>query len=167
MEFTEKDQITHFFGAPIAYLLALKVLQNKEYNLTSMKKWIYGGAPMPSNYLNILRSKFPGEFVGVYGLTEAAPNGLALFNDEHEKHIGTIGRKATINTEFRVVDEVGNDVPLEVEGEIILRTSSLMSGYYNNPEATKEIIKDDWLYTGDIGKVDSEGYLRIIDRKKM
>lgn len=163
---TENDQATHFFGAPIAYLLALKILQEKQYDLTSMKKWIYGGAPMPSNYLAILQEKFPGEFVGVYGLTEAGPNGLALYPEEHEKHIGTIGKRATINTEYRLVDDNNTDVGKDLEGEVILKTGSMMSGYYKNPIATEEAIKDGWLYTGDIGKIDEDGYLHIIDRKK-
>ncbi len=165
LEHTQNDKITHFFGAPVAYLLALKILQTKEYNLTSMKKWIYGGAPMPSTYLHVLRNKFPGEFVGVYGLTEAGPNGLALYSDEHEQHIGTIGRRATVNTEFRVVDQFGKDVN-GAEGEVILKTSSMMTGYYKNPEATQEAIVNGWIYTGDIGKIDEHGYLHLIDRKK-
>lgn len=162
----EKDNINFFFGAPIAYLLALKLLEGKAYNLTSIKKWLYGGAPMPSNYLRILQTKFPGDFVGLYGLTEAGPNGIALYADEHEKHIGTAGRRATVNTEFRVVDFQGNDVPIGVEGEILLKTTSMMTGYYNNQEATDEAIKDGWLYTGDIGKLDEDYYLHIVDRKK-
>ncbi len=166
LEHTQTDKVTHFFGAPIAYLLALKILQTKNYDLQSMKKWIYGGAPMPSQYLTTLQKQFSGDFVGVYGLTEAGPNGLALYPHEHEKHIGKIGRRATVNTEFKVVDNKGNNTGVNQEGEILLKTSSMMSGYYKNPEATRENIKEGWLYTGDIGKIDEDGYLHIIDRKK-
>lgn len=166
LQHTENDQVTIFFGAPVAYLLALKVLENKVYDLTSMRKWLYGGAPMPSNYLKILRTKFPGDFVGLYGLTEAGPNGIALYPEEHEEHIGSAGKRATINTEFRVVDEQGFDVEVGVEGEVLIKTNSMMTGYYNNPEATEEAVVDGWLHTGDIGKFDEAGYLFIIDRKK-
>lgn len=166
LELIEEDKITHFFGAPIAYLLALKILQSKSYDLTSIKKWLYGGAPMPSNYLSIIRKKFPGEFIGLYGLTEAGPNGIALFSEEHVTHIGAAGKRGTVNTEFRLVDENGEAAGVNKEGEVLLKTNSMMSGYYKNDEATKKAIVNGWLYTGDIGKLDEDGYLYIIDRKK-
>lgn len=166
LEITSQEKTTHFFGAPVAYLLTAKLPDFNRYDLSSAKCWIYGGAPMTKEQVILVQSKYPGNLVGVYGLTESGPNGTALYPEDHPAHAGTIGRRGVVNSEIKVVDENGEEVIPGIIGEIIMRTPSLMNGYWNNPKATAEAIKDGWLYTGDMAKVDDEGYITIIDRKK-
>ncbi len=102
----------------------------------------------------------------VYGLTEAGPNGSALRPHEHGAKTGSIGRRGTANTEIRVVRADGTDTDPDEAGEMIIRSESLMIGYHGNPEATRETLRDGWLYTGDIARRDVDGYIWIMDRKK-
>lgn len=166
VQLAAQEKTTHFFGAPVAFLLAAQLPNLAGYDLSSMKYWIYGGAPMSREAVLKVRQVFPGQFVGVYGLTEAGPNGVALYSHEHDDKAGSLGRYGTVNSVLRVVDEQGRDVGPGEAGEIIIKCASLMDGYYKNPEATAETLKDGWLYTGDVTQVDEDGYLWILDRKK-
>ena len=99
-----------------------------------------------------------------YGLTESSP--VLTINPLDEKgRIGTIGLPVP-STDIRLVDEEGNDVPLGEVGELIAQGPQVMEGYYNRPDETARTIKGGWLYTGDMGIMDADGYIRIVDRKK-
>lgn len=161
-----QEKTTHFFGAPVAFLLAAQLPDLANYDLSSMEYWIYGGAPMSKEAVLAVQKALPGQLVSVYGLTEAGPNGVALYAHEHEEKAGSIGRYGTVNTVLKVVDDQGRAVAPGEAGEIIIKSASVMDGYYKNPEATAEAIKDGWLYTGDIARLDEDGYLWIMDRKK-
>lgn len=104
--------------------------------------------------------------VSVYGLTEAGPSGSLLLADEHLHKAGSIGRRAPLGTELRIVDEEGRDVLNEEIGEIVLYGEGNMQGYYKNEKATSAAFIDGWLRTGDLARMDGEGYLWIVDRKK-
>lgn len=166
LELTDAERTTHFFGAPVAYLLAARTADAGSYDLSSVKAWIYGGAPMSREAVQTIRARFPVPFVSVYGLTESGPNGMALHPWEHETRAGSIGRAGVVNVEVRVVDEQGRDVAPGGVGEIIMRTPSAMTGYYRNPEATAEVLRDGWVWTGDVARIDEDGYLWVMDRKK-
>ncbi|MCL5046425.1 MAG: AMP-binding protein, partial [Actinobacteria bacterium] len=166
LELTQAERTTHFFGAPVAYLLAARMPNFSQYDLSSTRCWTYGGAPMSREAVLFATSKFPGRFMSLYGLTEAGPNGIALYPEEHPEFAGSIGRRGVVNSEFRVVDEQGKEVQPGEVGEIILRTASAMEGYYRNEEATREMIRDGWIWTGDIAHKDERGYLWVMDRKK-
>ncbi|WP_175615384.1 class I adenylate-forming enzyme family protein [Piscibacillus halophilus] len=163
----EKERITHFFGAPVAYLLTAKQPDISECDLSSVKYWIYGGAPLGQQEVEFVKSRFSTEsLVCVYGLTEAGPNGTLLLPEDHEYKTGSIGKRAALHCEIRLVNEEGQDVGVNEPGEIILRGEGTMKGYYKDPEKTNESIKDGWLYTGDIATRDEEGFFWVIDRKK-
>jgi len=166
VDFSETEKTTHFFGAPVAYLLGAKLLADSPRDLSSAKCWVYGGAPMSREAVQGVRRAFPGKLVSVYGLTESGPNGVALHDEEHEAHAGSIGRAGVVNVEMRVVTPEGRDVPPGEAGEIIMRTPSALVGYHGNPQATREALRDGWVWTGDIARIDEEGYLWIMDRKK-
>lgn len=102
----------------------------------------------------------------IYGLTEAGPNGTYLSPEDHAHKAGSVGKRAALNCEIRIVDENGKDVKPGEIGEILLRGEGNMVGYYKNEEATKETLKDGWIYTGDMAKFDEDGYIWIVDRKK-
>lgn len=143
LETVEKERITHFFGAPIAYLASARHPEIYKYDLSSMVCWVYGGAPLAPKEVEFLKTVFTtGKLVGVYGLTEAGPNGTLLEHEEHEKKAGSIGRRAALHCEIRLVDENGNDVQPGEVGEIILRSEGNMKGYYNDPAQTATALKD-------------------------
>lgn len=166
LEISAAEGTTHFFGAPVAYLLALKLPNFDHYDLSGRRFWIYGGAAMAREAVLAAMNKFPGSFISLYGLTEAGPNGLALHPEEHPRYAGSIGCRGSVNCEVRLVDDEGRDVPAGEPGEIVLRTTSLMLGYFRNEAATREVMSDGWLRTGDIARRDEEGYYWVLDRKK-
>src|SRR5690606_27358100 len=155
----EEERITHFFGAPIAYLASAKHPNIKEFDLSSMEYWVYGGAPLAAKEVEFLKEVFTtGKLIGVYGLTAAGPNGTLLQHEEHAEKAGSIGRRAALQCEIRLVDDNGNDVATGEVGEIILRGEGNMKGYYKDPEKTAETVKDGWVYTGDLARPDEDGY---------
>ena len=171
-QLVQAEKATHFFGAPVAYLLSGKLPNLGEYDLSSVKHWLYGGAPMSREAVLFAQSKFGGRFMSLYGLTESGPNGIALYHEEHAEHAGSIGRRGVVNVETRLVDADGRDVvpgdagEAGAVGEIVMRGPSMMLGYYKNEEATREVIRDGWLWTGDLARLDEQGYLWVMDRKK-
>ena len=167
LQMVSQEKVTHFFGAPVAYLLSAKQPNINEFDLSSMEYWVYGGAPLGQNEVKFVKEKFKTENLWcVYGLKEAGPSGTLLKADEHTEKSGSIGRRAALNTEIRLVDEQGQDVAQGEPGEIILRGEGNMKEYYKAPEKTAETLKDGWLYTGDIAVQDEDGYYWVIDRKK-
>ena len=168
-QLVQAEKATHFFGAPVAYLLTGKMPNLGDFDLSSVKYWLYGGAPMSREAVHFAQAKFGGRFMSLYGLTESGPNGIALYPEEHAEHAGSIGWRGVVNVETRLVDAGGRDVvPASAGGvgEIVMRGPSMMLGYYKNDEATREVIRDGWLWTGDMARVDEQGYLWVMDRKK-
>ena len=157
---------THFFGAPVAYLLALQIDNFNDYDLSSTKLWTYGGAPMAKEAIHKIMSKFPGKFMSLYGLTESGPNGVAMYHEQHEEHAGSIGNKAAVNCEYKVLTDEGKIAGPGEKGEVYLKSPSVMLEYLNKPEATKEVLENGWIKTGDIAEIDDKGYLWIMGRKK-
>ncbi|CDO03359.1 Long-chain-fatty-acid--CoA ligase [Oceanobacillus picturae] len=163
----EKEKITHFFGAPIAYLASTKHSKLKDFDLSSMEYWVYGGAPLSQQEVSYIKQHFStNRLACVYGLTEAGPSGTLLRSEEHDNKAGSIGSRAALHCELRLVDENGNDVKQGEIGEIILRGEGNMKGYYKNPEETANVLKGEWLYTGDMAMEDKDGYFWVVDRKK-
>lgn len=165
-QMVHQERCTHFFGAPIAYFMSAKLTNLAEFDLSSMKRWAYGGAPTSREQVLAIREKYGPNIACVYGLTEAGPNGTLLEPAEQVEHAGSVGRRATSNTEIRLVDERGNDVAPGEVGEILLRTTSAMDGYWRNDGATRETLRNGWIWTGDLARQDAAGYLFIVDRKK-
>ncbi|WP_027965220.1 class I adenylate-forming enzyme family protein [Halalkalibacillus halophilus] len=167
LETVSKEKTTHFFGAPVAYLMTAKHPEIDNYDLSSMEYWVYGGAPLGSNEVQFVKKQFQTDrLVCVYGLTEAGPNGTLLEADEHKEKAGSIGKRPAKYCEIRLVNEDGEDVQQGEPGEIALRGKGTMKGYYKAPEKTGESIKGGWLFTGDIAYQDDDGYYWVIDRKK-
>src|SRR5699024_6645020 len=132
----------------------------------SMKWWVYGGSSLSTDEARYIQKAFRSDdFVCVYGLTEAGPSGSLLTKEEHHLKAGSIGKRAPLHTELRIVDDEGNDVETSEIGEIVLRGEGNMLGYYQNEEATEEAFMGEWLKTGDLAKRDEEGYLWVVDRK--
>ncbi|WP_286887633.1 class I adenylate-forming enzyme family protein [Aneurinibacillus sp. UBA3580] len=167
LDLASREKITHFFGAPVAYLFTAKHPRIAEYDLSSAKYWVYGGAPLGTKEVQVVQQAFQTEnLVCVYGLTEAGPNGTLLKAEEHAHKAGSIGRRAALNCELRIVDADGKDVAGDEVGEIVLRGEGTMKGYYKDEELTADTIRGGWLYTGDMARFDGDGYIWVVDRKK-
>jgi acyl-CoA synthetase (AMP-forming)/AMP-acid ligase II len=137
------------------------------YDLSSLKLVTYGGAPMPAEILEQLRLMVPKATFGEgYGLTETLSGGGAI-TPLHRPKAGFIGIPF-ISTDIRVVDlETGSrEVEPNEEGQITISGATVMKGYWNRPDETAEVLRDGWLHTGDIGRMDEEGYLTLSGRKK-
>lgn len=168
LDLVEREKATHFFGAPVAYLLTAQHPQVSQRDLSSVTHWIYGGGPLASEHANLVRKAFNSDnFYCVYGLTEAGPTGCFLLPHEHASKAGSIGRRAAFHTEVRLVDEYNEPVKPGEPGELQLTGEGIMLGYWQNPEATNDILTDDgWLRTGDIAIQDDDGYYWVKDRQK-
>jgi acyl-CoA synthetase (AMP-forming)/AMP-acid ligase II len=138
----------------------------EDYDLSCWRLVLFGTQHVPPNLVLQWKKMFPHMLYEVnYGLTEASGPCCIHLGIGNEHKLGSIG-KAGFNWEARIVDENGNDVPLGEVGEIIVKGNGVMRGYYKNPEKTVETIKDGWLYTGDVGKKDKDGFIWFVDRKK-
>ncbi|MFF2178623.1 class I adenylate-forming enzyme family protein [Lysinibacillus sp. NPDC058147] len=163
----EQERTTHFFGAPVAYLLTAQMPRLQTADLSPMKWWSYGGAPLSQNEVRHLQIAFRTEnLTCVYGLTEAGPNGSILFGEEHATKAGSVGRRAPLGAELRIINDNGEDVSVGEVGEIVIFGEGNMLGYYKDDIATKAAFIDGWLKTGDLARLDEDGYIWIVDRKK-
>ncbi|HDD35206.1 MAG TPA: hypothetical protein ENF30_00220, partial [Candidatus Desulfofervidus auxilii] len=165
----EKYEVTAAWLPPSILEMLLRTKEINEVSLNSLKVIVYFGAPGHPRLFMEFEKRFP-HIRGTtgWGLTEsAAPNVLLPTNISKEKKYkkGVVGKPAPW-VKIKIVDDEGNKLPPHHIGEILLKGWFIMSGYYKEPELTKEIIKNGWLYTGDLGYLDEEGYLYITGRKK-
>lgn len=163
MKLLDERRITYFFGPPSILALLLNHEDVHKINL-DLHVTFTGSAPMPVELLKQWKEIFGFELVEGYGLTECSPV-VCTHRPEDVKKPGSIGRELP-GVQVKVVDEKGNEVPVGERGELIVKGPNVMKGYWNNPEATANTIKDNWLYTGDIAIKDEDGYYYIVDRKK-
>lgn len=173
LEQIEKEKVSMTFLVPTMIYVLLDYLDLKKYDLSSLGNVIYGASAIAPERLKQAVETFGPIFTQLFGQTEAPMALSALSRDEHvikdperERKIFSSAGRPTFQTQVRLVDEAGNDVPDGKPGEIVVRCGNMMSGYYNNPEATAETIRSGWLHTGDIATRDGEGFLYIVDRKK-
>ncbi|RKQ31299.1 fatty acid--CoA ligase family protein [Oceanobacillus halophilus] len=160
-------EATVFAGVPTMYNFLLQAAKtNSEATATfnSIRLCISGGAAMPVALLTAFEETFNVTISEGYGLSEASP--VTCFNPlDRPRKPGSIGRNIS-NVENKVVDEMGEEVPVGEVGELVSRGPNIMKGYYKLPEETAVALRDGWLYTGDMARMDDEGYFYIVDRKK-
>jgi long-chain acyl-CoA synthetase len=166
IEVVARDRVTVFEGVPTMYSAMLGVATEVDPDATaSLRVCVSGGASLPVQVLADFEKAFSTTILEGYGLSEASP--VASFNHpDRDRKPGSIGTPIE-GVEMRVVDLNGDEVPSGDSGEIQIRGHNVMKGYWNLPEATATAISDDgWFATGDIGRVDDDGYYYIVDRKK-
>ncbi|HSP21067.1 MAG TPA: long-chain-fatty-acid--CoA ligase [Planococcus sp. (in: firmicutes)] len=162
----EAEHPTMFFGVPAMYSILLNRPDIKDRDLSSLRLFCYGAAPMPYELVKQLKEAFPQVAVqNCYGQTENAPAASSLKDHLALEKIGSVGEALPL-TEIRVVDEFGEPLPFGQVGEIAVKGPQVMKGYLRNEEATHQAIKNGWLHSGDLGKFDEDGLLYIVDRKK-
>lgn len=168
LELVAQHKVTHFFGAPVAYLLTAQHPAIQQADLSSVSHWIYGGAAMSTEHTKLVQQAFQStQFYCVYGLTEAGPSGLLLLPEEHKEKAGSVGRRAAFNTEVRLRTEAGKAPEVGQPGEVEIFGEGMMQCYWQNPTATEQTFTNDgWLKTGDVAVRDEDGFYWIKDRKK-
>ena len=164
LEIMQRDSVTHFYGVPTMYGTLLHHPGREDYDTSTLRICITGGASMPVEVLRGFEQAFGCELLEGYGLSETSP--VACVN-----HPGRPRKPGSIGTpieevEMKVVDENDEEVPQGEVGEIVVRGHNVMKGYWERPEATEEAMRGDWFHTGDMARVDEDGYYFIVDRKK-
>jgi len=166
METIERERITRWAAAPTVFNMLLQLPGIEEYDTGSVTLIGSGAAIMPVETQRRLGAVFPSALIfDTYGMTEASGGITTLLPEDFTRKKGCVG-KEHLNLELRVVDEKGSLVPAGHVGEVIFRGNNLMKGYYKDAAATEAAMRDGWFYTGDLGRLDEEGFLYIVDRKK-
>ena len=165
LEAIEKERGTIYMGVPYIYALAINVAEREgvKNDLSSLRLWGSGGATLTVDIIQQFKHYYGADIHDVWGLTESVSHVTCQPLDGTGK-FGASG-KAISGWEIAVADGVGRKLSPNQPGEIIVR-GPVMAGYYNNPQATAEVMKDGWLYSGDIGHVDQDGYLFLSGMKK-
>jgi long-chain acyl-CoA synthetase len=164
LEIIQRDKVKVFEGVPTMYGAMLHLPSRTDYDTSSLEICASGGAALPVELLRGFDEAFDCKILEGYGLSETSP--VASFNHpDKERKPGSIGTPID-GVELKVVDDDGNDLAQGEVGEIVIKGHNVMKGYWNKPDATAEVMRDGWFHTGDMAKVDEDGYFFIVDRKK-
>jgi long-chain acyl-CoA synthetase len=166
LEAVHKYKVNFFPAVPTMYVGVLNHPKLSQYSLTSIKGCFSGAAPLPVEVIKDFETRTGSQICEGYGLSETSP--VVTTNPYGGKtKVGSIGLPVS-DTDIKIVDiaEGTKEVPPGEAGELIIKGPQVTSGYYKMPDETRLTIRDGWLYTGDIGKMDEEGYFYIVDRKK-
>ena len=164
LEIIQRDKVTVFQGVPTMYHAMLNHPDRDQYDTSSLRLCVSGGSAMPVEVMRGFEEAFSCQILEGYGLSETSP--VASFNHpDKERKPGSIGTPIA-GVEMKVVGEDGKELPQGEVGEIAIRGHNVMKGYWGREDATAEAIKDGWFHTGDMARVDEDGYFFIVDRKK-
>ena len=160
----EKYKVTDFPGAPAMFITMLNSPEAEKYDLSSLQGCLSGSAPFPVANLLAFQKKFNCTVYEAYGLSEASP---AVSTNYHQRPTkpGSIGQPIP-EVKVRIVDDQDRDLPLGEVGELLVYGPNVSKGYYKLPEETARTFNNGWLHTGDMAKMDQDGYLYVVERKK-
>ncbi|HYN25644.1 MAG TPA: AMP-binding protein [Pyrinomonadaceae bacterium] len=168
LDIVERERATHTFMVPTQYIVTMDVPEFDRFDLSSLKTLLSAGAPLRADTKARMLQSFGGGVFELYGLTEGIATRLRP--EEMESKLASVGT-TIFGGDIRIIDDAGSEVPRGEAGEIVGYSSALMRGYYKKPEETAAAVwKDEmgrtYLRTGDVGKLDEDGFLYILDRKK-
>lgn len=164
VEAVEKHKATIFPAVPAIFNALLQYSQSAPFDTSTLRAFVSGGAPLPAAILNTLETKFGVPVLEGDGPTECSPVTSVNPIDGIRK-VGSVGPQLP-GVEVAIFDEADRILPVDAVGEIVVRGDNVMLGYLNQPEATAEVMTGGWYHTGDIGSIDTDGYIFILDRKK-
>ncbi len=156
------ERISHFFAVPTIFI-GLLAQDLSKYDLTSLRYEMSAAATMPEEVSRRWTERFGRRVYEGYGLTECSP--FACYNDVREHRFGSVGR-AIDGFELKIFDEQDHELPPGESGEIVIRGSGVMKGYWRRPDDTARALRNGWLHSGDLGRMDADGYVYIVDRMK-
>lgn len=171
-ELIAAERITTFFGPTVAFLAPFRALAGSgrevaDFDFSTMRRWLFGGAPIDAAAVErIVQTYRPGGHYQLFGMTETGPSGAVLLPHEQQVKPGSIGAAAMLGARMRVVDADGHDIRPGQTGEVWFLTDTVMDGYLDNPEATAAAFEGPWYRTGDIARMDDDGFYYIVDRLK-
>ena len=163
LETIQKRKATLFMGVPTMYFKLLEVEGLEKYDLSSMRLFVSGSAPLSRELFYRLKKAFGHEILERAGMSESMMNFSNPYDGERIP--GSVG-PCLPGVKVRITDKNYNDVPVNSEGEILIKGPNVFSGYWNKPKYNKEVFKDGWFVTGDVGKIDEKNYIYIIGRSK-
>lgn len=179
LEIIERHRVTAIMAVPTMLIGAVRHPDFARFDTSNVRALVYGSAPMSIDWVERIADAFPhAEFSNGYGLTEATPI-LSIFEaremraaieearrtGRRDGRLTSVGKPNLLN-ELRVVDDDGREAGVGEIGEIVARGPNIMNGYLNLPEETRAVLQDGWLRTGDIGRIDQDGYVYVLDRTK-
>ncbi len=160
LELIEKEKITVFFGVPTMFQMLIESPEFKGTEFSDVWFMVSGGAPLTREIFETFQKEKGIHLWEGYGLTEVGPNNFMA-----DGKLGTVGHPMP-HVDIRIIDQDGKNVPGKQDGELLIKGEHICAGYWNKPEITAESIKDGWFYTGDLAKIDEDGHLSIVGRKK-
>ncbi len=163
-----EEKVSYFVGVPLMSYEIANHPDREQYDLSACKSFAAGGAPRPVEHVTRIKEAFPGGFPLLgYGLTETNAVGCGNFNENYLAKPGSTGRASKPMVDLAILDDMGNELPKGQVGEVCIRSVANFRGYWKNEEATKAAFTDTGFFrTGDLGYLDADDYLFIVDRKK-
>ncbi|MDJ0330209.1 long-chain-fatty-acid--CoA ligase [Planococcus sp. S3-L1] len=163
----EKYKITSLFAIPTMFKFLIEFPGGEKYDVSSIQRFLYGAAPMSREMVNQTMKFFnSNNFYSLCGLTEGGPSGIYLSPEDHKEKVGASGKDGLLFTEAKLVTPEGQETEPNMVGEFVLKGDTVMKEYYKKPQETAATLRDGWLYTGDLGYRDKDGYIYIVDRIK-
>ncbi|QCP05044.1 class I adenylate-forming enzyme family protein [Brevibacterium sp. CS2] len=172
MKILAAERITTFFGPTIAYVAPILTAKKlgidfSSYDFSTVRRWTYGGAPIDRETAKMLIDTYgTDQFYNLFGMSEMGPTGCLLPPEDQVRKAGSVGRAAMVGNEMRVVKADGTEAGPGETGEIWFSGDCRMRGYLDNPAATEAAFEGDWYRSGDVARIDEDGYLYIVDRMK-
>jgi fatty-acyl-CoA synthase len=160
LDLIERERVTLFFGVPTMFQMLLESPRFAKADFSSIRFLVSGGAPLPKKLIEMYQAQKGIRLWEGFGLTEVGPNNF-MANGKP----GTVGNPMP-HVDVRVVDSQGREVPPGQDGELLIRGDHMCSGYWKKPEATAEAIRGGWFHTGDLARIDEDGHISIVGRKK-
>jgi fatty-acyl-CoA synthase len=161
-----QEHVTKLFCPPTVWIALLRHPDFDRRVLSSLRKGYYGASMMPVEVIKELTARLPNmDLFNYYGQTELSAVALILPPEDQIRKPGSAGRPAS-NVETLLVDDQGRPVPPGVEGEIVHRSPHIARGYWNDAQKTADAFRSGWFHSGDLGVMDEDGYITVVDRKK-
>jgi long-chain acyl-CoA synthetase len=164
LETIERFRVESMAGVPTMYVYLLNYPEADRFDTSSMRSWGSGAAPLPLEIVEPFEKKFGGRLMEGYGLTEASPV-VSAHRLSGVRKLGSVGQPIP-GVEVAILDDADRPVPTGELGEVCVRGPNVMLGYYRLAEETAKTLRNGWLHTGDVGRLDDDRFLYIVERKK-